>query len=261
MCRLFFLWDGGGGGGDKTNENMQRRKEKIMEFMKQSTHLHKWTPQVHNEYEKARHVDGYGFAWWNHNAWSIHKSPVVFTKDSAWQQVLTKMTTTESNMILGHLRNKTNPAKRSMKNTHPFVLDDKVFFHNGVIRDFEKHRTTLQKMLHKKYHLQGTTDSEMLFFILLSKMETATTTTSVKWRQLVQNMLEELQGHGIHGLFNFLYADKRRVLVTRYSTIPKWKAPSLYFQWSTPTMIVISSEPVGSEYTLVPEQSIMVFNR
>jgi predicted glutamine amidotransferase len=62
---------------------------------------------------------------------------------------------------------------RSLENTHPFLHDNHVFMHNGGIVDFEKHAKFIKSYIARKFHpmILGETDSEVLFYLLLSFME------------------------------------------------------------------------------------------
>lgn len=241
-----------------------------MRFLKQSVHKKKNTPGVHNAYEHDQHKDGFGFAYQVEQpdqtlqgVWAIYKQPFVYSQDKSLEGILD--TVVQSDMIFGHLRNKSSYTGRlSNENTHPFLYEDKVFLHNGFIHDYARFENTLKQQISKRFctRIQGTTDSETLFYLFLTiceKQKSKETNKEEKMEAAMKKMFRMLQGIGITGLFNFMYADASCVVVTRYA-IGAYGCPSLYMD-GTHGKILITSEPITGDYTLFPAQSVLVMQR
>ena len=155
MCRLFFSF---------RNKSI---KPLLQEFLAQSIHKTKSTPNVNNHRDHITHTDGFGIAWKNGELdWKIYKQPILYTEDPNLDSVLD---TIPNNLVIAHIRRKTY-GNASMENTHPFHYDGQIFVQNGKIDNFEKHIPLLQPYMYRHLlsKIQGETDTEYLFFLFLS---------------------------------------------------------------------------------------------
>ena len=155
MCRLFFSF---------RNKSV---KPLLEEFLAQSIHKTKNTPNLNNYRDHINHTDGFGIAWKGQSSsWQIYKQPKLYTDDHRVDSILENI---PNNLVIAHIRKKTQGAV-SMENTHPFHYDGQVFVQNGTIADFEKHFSLLKSyILHPLLSkIQGETDTECLFFMFLS---------------------------------------------------------------------------------------------
>ena len=105
-----------------------------------------------------------GFAWFYDSHWFLEKSvdPIVPT---SYQPLHF------SEFVMGHLRNKGKClGEKSYVNTHPFQWQSFLFCQNGFIDQFKEHESLLASYLSPPYQKQrqGNTDSELLFYLLLS---------------------------------------------------------------------------------------------
>jgi predicted glutamine amidotransferase len=160
MCRLFFSF---------RNKSV---KPLLEEFLGQSTHKTKNTPNLNND--RPPITDGFGIAWNNgeqdiergKSVWRIYKQPKLYTEDPNLDSVLD---TIPNNLVIAHIRKKTY-GNASMENTHPFHYDGQIFVQNGKIGDFNKHIQVLQSYIYRPLlsKIQGETDTEYLFFMFLS---------------------------------------------------------------------------------------------
>ena len=252
MCRLFFIM------------NTKNKREKIMDFLSQSTHESKNTPGVNNMYEHTYHPDGFGFTWLLRREWNIYKKPVLYLEDKNLEKLITSMV--KSRIIIGHIRNKTyGPA--SQNNTHPFKYKNQVFFHNGWIKDFGKKKKLFLEKISKKYHsfIKGETDSEHLFYLFLTVKDSVPRepiNNDEFMNIVVSNFFQLLKELKVNLLANIIFADEKYIVVSRYSIFDntfkeREKTPlSLYYDNSDG--VVISSEPITSNYKLIPENSILI---
>uniref|UniRef100_A0A6C0K0K1 Glutamine amidotransferase type-2 domain-containing protein n=1 Tax=viral metagenome TaxID=1070528 RepID=A0A6C0K0K1_9ZZZZ len=156
MCRLFFSF---------RNKSI---KTLLEEFLAQSVHKTKNTPNLNNHRDHINHTDGFGIAWKSVGAtdWDVYKQPKLYTEDAHLDSILD---TIPNNLVIAHIRKKTQ-GNVSMENTHPFHYDGQIFAQNGKIAHFEKHiellRSYIQRSLLRK--IVGETDTECLFFMFLS---------------------------------------------------------------------------------------------
>ena len=106
-----------------------------------------------------QHADGWGVAYLDQNRhFTIEKTPRSIFKQKA------KKVEFKTDLLIAHVRKKAG-SEISIKNTHPFkaahpLLGECVFCHNGVIKDEIKYDP--------RYKAQGKTDSERLFYSILS---------------------------------------------------------------------------------------------
>lgn len=162
MCKLFFtLYD-------------EKISEHVKEFLAQSDQ------SDHPNTTCGQSKDGFGLAWINPdtNRFEIYKQPFSYDKDENIENVIQNL---PQKMVMGHIREKSF-GDRSMENTHPFFYDNKIFMHNGHIVDFEKHAKFIKSYIARKFHhhIRGETDSELLFYLLLSFMEYCKNKTAYK---------------------------------------------------------------------------------
>ncbi len=112
--------------------------------------------------EKGRgswdHPDGWGAAYIKEGKWVFKKSLEPFYDDPRAHE-LKKL---DTNFIILHVRKKTKGVT-ARENTHPFHQDEFVFCHNGTVED--------EIEFSPKYELKGGTDSEALFYSILSDLE------------------------------------------------------------------------------------------
>lgn len=159
MCRLFFSY------------NNKDVKSLLQDFLAQSTNLQKNTPNLNNPRDYIMHQDGFGIAWKTETDkdWTVYKQPYVCTKDPNLDAVIEDI---PNNLVIAHIRKQTH-GDVSMENTHPFHYQNQVFVQNGDIKDFEKHAGLLRSYISSplKQHIKGETDTECLFFMLLSAIK------------------------------------------------------------------------------------------
>lgn len=159
MCRLFFSY---------SNKDVQPL---LKDFLAQSTNVQKNTPKLNNPRDDNMHQDGFGIAWKTEtdNDWTVYKQPYVYTKDTNLDAVIEDI---PNNLVIAHIRKRTH-GDISMENTHPFHYQNQVFVQNGTITEFEKHEDLLRSYISPplKQHIKGETDTECLFFMLLSAIK------------------------------------------------------------------------------------------
>jgi predicted glutamine amidotransferase len=227
--------------------NYKERKTFLERFYDQS-YLSKNTPQIEESIDHDIHQDGIGFAVFNGHKWTCIKSPVM---DKA---IIHHHLLINGDLIIGHLRYKGHCSGNiCYENTHPFCYEQYVFVHNGFIEEFDRNRDFLLSYIDKKYydHIRGETDSEIIFFLLLTFLDSQIDCT-------IKNVFQFLQAlfHQKRILYrgNFILANERFVVITRLSNFQDTYYYSLYKNQDS-----VSSEPMSSYFELFREDSIFIY--
>lgn len=119
--------------------------------------------------KQQKHQDGWGVAYYVAGAPHIIKSASSVIEGSLFQKVSGIVS---SETVVAHLRHATQ-GNISIVNTHPFQYGAWVFAQNGNIKDFSTIRDNLLKFITPRLQrfILGETDSEVLFFLILSHIE------------------------------------------------------------------------------------------
>lgn len=111
--------------------------------------------------------DGFGLGWYDGP-----RAPGVFRGiGPAWgDRNLRELSAhLSSGMFFAHIRASTGSAIQET-NCHPFRYRDWLWMHNGLIKDFHTIKRQLALTVEPELfpHMEGTTDSEMMFYLALS---------------------------------------------------------------------------------------------
>lgn len=118
--------------------------------------------------QSNEHPDGWGVAFYVDGSPHITRNPTTALGDSLFHR-LSGVVSSET--VLAHVR-KATQGKNSVLNCHPFQYGRWTFAHNGDIPNFPEHQTKLKDLIAPalRRFVLGETDSEVLFFILLTNM-------------------------------------------------------------------------------------------
>ncbi|KIK05459.1 hypothetical protein K443DRAFT_675022 [Laccaria amethystina LaAM-08-1] len=190
--------------------------------------------------------DGFGVGWYD----SVYdeelgSQPCIFTSVTpAWNNInLTRLAEKiKSPLVFGHVR-ATTAGSLSLDNCHPFVHGKLMFMHNGALADFHSFkRRLLSDLPDVAFNMvQGNTDSEWAFALLLSKLpdpDAKTFTLETLRKAMLEtiatlNTYAEECGITEPSLLNFCVTDGESVVVTRYISSRKDEAASLWFSSGT----------------------------
>lgn len=119
--------------------------------------------------QSQHHPDGWGVAYYLNEIPHLIRSANSAMNCSIFKRV---SGTVSSNTVLAHIR-KATEGQKTILNTHPFQFGRWVFAHNGNIKDFDQKKPELLKLIDDDFigFLLGDTDSEMIFYILLSQLK------------------------------------------------------------------------------------------
>ncbi len=119
--------------------------------------------------QSQKHPDGWGVAYYMHGSPHVIKSEMTALDDQLFKRVSGIVS---SETVVAHIRNATQGDK-SILNTHPFQFGPWIFAHNGNIKNWKEKRSELMELLSPKLKrfVLGDTDSEFLFFLILTHLE------------------------------------------------------------------------------------------
>ncbi|HEX9621402.1 MAG TPA: class II glutamine amidotransferase [Polyangiaceae bacterium] len=119
--------------------------------------------------QSNEHPDGWGVAFYVDDAPHVTRSPTTALGDTLFHR-LSGVVSSET--VLAHVRKATR-GNNSVLNCHPFQYGRWVFAHNGDVPDLESRRAALVAEVTPRLRrfVLGETDSELLFFIFLSRLE------------------------------------------------------------------------------------------
>lgn len=119
--------------------------------------------------QSENHPDGWGVAYYVGGAPHLVKSAASAISDRIFQRVSGVVA---SETVIAHVR-KATFGDLSALNAHPFQHGRWIFAHNGNVQGFDAHRDALLQRVrpHLRRFVLGTTDSELLFYLLLSHLE------------------------------------------------------------------------------------------
>jgi predicted glutamine amidotransferase len=112
--------------------------------------------------------DGFGVGWYGPDT----ETPAVFHSiEPAWNDRNLREVAghVESPLFMAHIRASTGTAIQQT-NCHPFRHDRWLWVHNGLVRDFHRVKRELALAVDESLYpqMEGSTDSEMLFYLALT---------------------------------------------------------------------------------------------
>lgn len=220
-------------------------------------------------------ADGFGIAWYNHE---IDDKPGVFkSTQPAWNdnnlQYLAQKVT--SGCFLAHVR-ASNVGDVSLNNCHPFTYKNYSFAHNGIIRNFNDIKIALINKLDRElfYEINGQTDSEHLFFLIMHFLESESlgledaVIKAFSWIIMQQRN----QNADSFSKLNIVISDGKKILATKFSSKGN-ESLSLNYCVDEPELfkniaaasdgIIIASEAlteISASWKNVPHNSYIIFD-
>lgn len=262
MCRIVYIL------------NHRHVKKLLLDFLQQSDHISKYTPGLNSESDAVTHPDGFGLACFHSftHRWKVIKTPKQYRTVTNLPKLINDVSV--SSLIIGHIRKQSGEMGHpSMENTHPFTYHNQLFVHNGSLPDFDclsvsDKKKWISKSLYP--HIKGQTDSEWMFYALLTVMETYEHPTEVSFDDIlfycIETWLNIFKQLFPYFNANVIYANKSHTIITRYRYerpgIPHQTAPSLYFHTDEKDerKVLISSEPLTETFALVPENVMILIH-
>jgi glutamine amidotransferase len=206
-------------------------------------------------------ADGFGIGWQlADGSFGTYTNPMPVWSDVNLAHIGRALV---SPLWLGNVRSATPGLPVNQANTHPFLVEGRLFSHNGFIHGFaDGPRARLRAHLEARHDapIRGNTDSEYLFAALRQELDGANDGETALRRLF--DRVEDWLG-GVHGLFNFLLADGEAVYASRFAV--RHEAPSLYVG-SDPMFAggwLVASEPFTDDtsWQPVPDDHLVVLRR
>ena len=209
---------------------------------------------------KARlNGDGFGIAWYDKRA-----EPGLY-KDvhPAWSDVNLRSfaNQVQSHLFLAHVRASTGTAI-SRNNSHPFVVDNWSFMHNGLVGGFEKVRKKADMLIPDALykHRKGATDSEAFFLNALGQGLEYDPKRAIAETVKV---FEQLSPITPHLRLSIAFSDGKKLYAVRYAS-DRW-APSIYYRrYKQNDSRAIASEPFDENHngwTRMKSNSFCIFDK
>lgn len=219
----------------------------------------------------ATNGDGFGIGWYN-----AKPEPGLF-RDTlpAWNDENLRNVSRQirSGLFFGHVRASTGTST-SRSNCHPFRHDCHLFMHNGKIGAFGQLRRELSLMIAPALYpnLQGTTDSETFFYLLLTNGLQADPQGALQ--RSVAQVLDVMHRAAVTEPFKMTAAisDGHSIYALRYAS--DGDAPSLYYGCGASpdagdgtvaeeagNSILILSEPLDQkreQWVAVPQSHVLI---
>jgi glutamine amidotransferase len=177
--------------------------------------------------------DGFGLGWYGREA-----TPALFRSvEPAWNDANLREISThlESRLFFAHIRASSgSPVQQT--NCHPFRFDRWLWMHNGLVREFPTLKRDLVLSIDEALfpHLQGSTDSEVLFHLALTLGLRDDPPAAVE--RLVGMVEAVAQAHSVAQPLQLSAAttDGARVWAFRYSS--EHRTRTLFYSADLPTL-------------------------
>ncbi|EKQ71036.1 TIGR03442 family protein [Leptolyngbyaceae cyanobacterium JSC-12] len=194
-------------------------------------------------------ADGFGMGWY-HSQWQT--APFTYkTIYPAWNDInLPSLSRyVESGCVLANVRSATTGQSVDLVNCQPFQHGLILGVHNGFIDNFRRslYRPIRERLSDSIYQsIQGSTDSEHLFALLVNELETTAQPSLTDALQQMLAVLEDL-GNQYQTDFsaNLIVSDGQQLVASRFAS--RSPVPTLYWLRDDglfPDSVLIASEPL-----------------
>lgn len=152
------------------------------------------------------HKDGWGITFYEGKGCRMFKDPHPSVDSEIAKLVMNYPI--KSCSVVSHIR-QANRGKVSLENTHPFVREfwgrNITFAHNGQLSGYKELELTHDQPV-------GSTDSELAFCWIMSKLRTRYTTKPRNWRTVFTYVAKLCKQLNKYGVFNALISDGEHLL-------------------------------------------------
>ena len=208
-------------------------------------------------------ADGFGVGWYH-----AQKDTEPYTYKSSlpiWNDVNLPSLSRyiESECVVSYVRSATLGQALDLSNCQPFQKERLLFIHNGKIDKFRQslYRPIRNQLNDEIYQwINGTTDSEHIFALLLNELQNNPGKSLEQALHLTLLKLKELtETYNTYTLANVVVSDGNRLVASRFSV--EVQPPSLYWLQNDSTFsnsVIIASEPLfKGNWNSFPENSIL----
>jgi len=156
------------------------------------------------------HKHGWGIVYYqNHTPTYLGRQPTNAMEDSRYEEFCERLDQLRATgILLAHLRKPSSEYKDvKLENTQPFIRGEWCFAHNGTIHGFNE----------EVAGLQGTTDSEKLFRVLLQDKENSDYSIEKAIEKTVQRVRKEYS----YSSMTFILSNGKRIYAYREYSDPR----------------------------------------
>jgi glutamine amidotransferase len=227
------------------------------------------------------HPDGWGIGYYQDGDPAIERRATAAWEDLHFSVTAERMF---AQTVIAHVRKATVGAN-AIPNTHPFAYRRWMFVHNGTVRAFDRVRPLLEEQTDPELLRlrRGTTDSELTFYWLLTRMNRAG--VDLDGRDTPAAAVEDAVGTAVKTLdrwctregaerpaqLNFILTDGRTLVASRWHNSLHWVGregvhdceicgiPHVrHVEGASYRAVVIASEPITHEaWREVPDGSLL----
>ena len=211
-------------------------------------------------------ADGFGVGWYGQNSTEKNIEPFTYKNTlPIWNDTNLPSLSRyiESECVLAYVRSATPGQALDVSNCQPFQHQHLLFIHNGLINNFRQtlYRPIRNQLNDKIYQsINGNTDSEHIFGLLLNQMEANPGKTLEQALHGTLLLLAEMaKSYQSYVLGNVVISDGNRLIASRFAS--QSSAPSLYWLRDDPNFpqsVLIASEPLSDgNWISCPQNSII----
>ncbi len=206
-----------------------------------------WNPKELRE--TNLNADGYGFAWYNsgHTDARCYRHTLPVWNDANLSDLSHSLSRP---LWLAYIRSATPGLGLSIENTQPFIYRHWSFIHNGYIYNFRgKTQHAIREQLEEpfSYLIQGNTDSEYIFALLMQLLESQPPQEALaSCVSIIKDLIKTDRA-----LLNIAISDGTSIYAIKYAV--NGLCPTLYYTSANTEFgdnnQIITSEPLNSENT------------
>lgn len=196
------------------------------------------------------HRDGWGIVGYKNGTVSFfEKAPQDASANMRYARASERVVLERPEITMTHVR-KSSVGKNRKENTHPFVIGDLAFCHNGTI--FNKAQLPLQKRFRDL--IQGETDSELFFLYIIQLYRAFHRKTSLAMTKAITQAVVFARENLEYTALNVMLSDGRslwalREINTDNEVVREKKLMNYYTLYASETKsdIAICSEKIASK--------------
>lgn len=188
--------------------------------------------QSRSDFQGKSHPDGWGVGFYHADQPEIVRSVIAAFEDGHFDATAERV---YSRTVIAHVR-QASVGGAALVNTHPFTYGPWLFAHNGTVAGFADVAPRLERQLEPlpAQLRSGTTDSELIFCLLLSRLlragiaiERRTTAPDEVAAQVAHTMRELIAASAevaatTPTALNFLLTDGETMIASRYNRTLQW---------------------------------------
>lgn len=201
------------------------------------------------------HKDGWGIARVNGGGATVEKTAETARNSEGFAKEIDQV----SKSGLLHFRWATPGLGINESNSHPFTYGEIAFIHNGALKPYDSLLEHIPEHLRKLR--SGTTDSELFFLFTYSKIEEFGLVEGVR------EAIRDIKTNFTYSSLNAMILSPEYLVVVcenNPENRPEWATDEYYqlrYRKNSDGFVVASSGWDQSDWDVIPNHSILVFNR